>query len=456
MSALLYGQNTENLIKEISVFKDVEEQLLIKDIEKIEFTSVKDKVINLNDGVFWYKVELSDLEKGKTIVFDIRENTIKTIDIFQGGKKIADRNNDMGITNTAIKIENATGSTFYVKVRFYRQVFFPLAVSYFSAYEKNAKIRLLKNGFYYGFVIMVCIINLFFYLSLKDKTFLYYCLFVATTNIGISDYDGFSKLWVVESISDHINVFSHFLIALTGAMFATVFLNLKTFVPKSLYRGAGLLLLPLISYGIYLPTHNYVFYALGDTFCLLVLAYYWGLGVYVLKTEKFAKFFVIGYSLVLFSALLFVIPQDLGISVFSVTIGHVKFGALFEMLILTYATTYRTKILKEKNEQMGTELQSYIGQVMQLENSLQTLSDIKDEEETLQVEEKLLKVAEKNELTDRETDVLLLIAKGFNNQQIAEELFVSVNTVKYHIRNIYEKLDVKKRTEITSKLLFNV
>lgn len=61
--------------------------------------------------------------------------------------------------------------------------------------------------------------------------------------------------------------------------------------------------------------------------------------------------------------------------------------------------------------------------------------------------------AQKYKLTDRETDVLLYLSKGLNNQQIADQLFVSINTIKYHIRNIYEKMDVKKRSEITSRLL---
>lgn len=79
-----------------------------------------------------------------------------------------------------------------------------------------------------------------------------------------------------------------------------------------------------------------------------------------------------------------------------------------------------------------------------------------DEEETeTDTTERIIELSKKHSLTDRETDVLIHIVKGLKNQQIADALFVSVNTVKYHTRNIYEKLDVKKRTDITSKLLFD-
>jgi DNA-binding NarL/FixJ family response regulator len=50
-------------------------------------------------------------------------------------------------------------------------------------------------------------------------------------------------------------------------------------------------------------------------------------------------------------------------------------------------------------------------------------------------------------LTDRELQVLKLVAKGLNNRDIAKELFISENTVKNHIRNILEKLQLHSRME---------
>jgi two-component system NarL family response regulator len=50
-------------------------------------------------------------------------------------------------------------------------------------------------------------------------------------------------------------------------------------------------------------------------------------------------------------------------------------------------------------------------------------------------------------LTDREMEVLTLVARGMNNRDIAKELFISENTVKNHIRNILEKLHLHSRME---------
>ncbi|HYN36845.1 MAG TPA: response regulator transcription factor [Actinomycetota bacterium] len=50
-------------------------------------------------------------------------------------------------------------------------------------------------------------------------------------------------------------------------------------------------------------------------------------------------------------------------------------------------------------------------------------------------------------LTERELQVLRLVAKGLNNKDIGDELFISENTVKNHVRNILEKLQLHSRME---------
>ncbi len=56
-----------------------------------------------------------------------------------------------------------------------------------------------------------------------------------------------------------------------------------------------------------------------------------------------------------------------------------------------------------------------------------------------------------NGITVRELEVLQLIAQGHSNQEIADKLFVSLNTVKTHSSNLFLKLDVKRRTQAVQK-----
>jgi LuxR family maltose regulon positive regulatory protein len=55
-------------------------------------------------------------------------------------------------------------------------------------------------------------------------------------------------------------------------------------------------------------------------------------------------------------------------------------------------------------------------------------------------------------LTKRETQVMALVQQGLNNKQIAEKLFISLNTLKVHIRNLYGKMGVENRTQALLKM----
>lgn len=52
-----------------------------------------------------------------------------------------------------------------------------------------------------------------------------------------------------------------------------------------------------------------------------------------------------------------------------------------------------------------------------------------------------------SDLTERERDVLRLIAKGYTNQQIAAELYIGIKTVKSHVSNVLSKLHLEDRTQ---------
>lgn len=55
------------------------------------------------------------------------------------------------------------------------------------------------------------------------------------------------------------------------------------------------------------------------------------------------------------------------------------------------------------------------------------------------------------DLSRRELEVLEWMAQGLSNQEIAEKLFVSLNTIKTHTSRLFEKMDVKRRTQAIEK-----
>jgi len=54
-----------------------------------------------------------------------------------------------------------------------------------------------------------------------------------------------------------------------------------------------------------------------------------------------------------------------------------------------------------------------------------------------------------NQLTPREVDLIRLVAGGCSNKQIAEQRHISEGTVKVHLHNIFDKLQIKSRVALT-------
>jgi ATP/maltotriose-dependent transcriptional regulator MalT len=116
-------------------------------------------------------------------------------------------------------------------------------------------------------------------------------------------------------------------------------------------------------------------------------------------------------------------------------------SVIFILLVLIFYFIYHKNKLNQK--QLRLELQNYLLTVNKLQNEMEKKGDC------FKFPENRIK---EFELSDRETEVLKYIAQGYKNAQIAEKLFVSENTIKTHIKNIYTKLDVKNRVEALKKV----
>ena len=94
----------------------------------------------------------------------------------------------------------------------------------------------------------------------------------------------------------------------------------------------------------------------------------------------------------------------------------------------------------------GTQVEVCIPYEHNIENSGGSIGGLSDEE--------------RPRLTKRELEVLKILALGGRNKDIAATMFVSLPTVKFHINNLYHKLDVRTRAELvhvaTQRGLLNV
>jgi ATP/maltotriose-dependent transcriptional regulator MalT len=117
---------------------------------------------------------------------------------------------------------------------------------------------------------------------------------------------------------------------------------------------------------------------------------------------------------------------------------------LIIILVLVLSALYFVFRLQKKNNQL-----KFLHMQRDISDYLSQIDEIKDQNN--QNNEILSLKIKQFDLTEREEQVLILISKGFKNSEIAEKMFVSVNTVKTHTKNIFLKLDVRNRTEAARK-----
>lgn len=89
-------------------------------------------------------------------------------------------------------------------------------------------------------------------------------------------------------------------------------------------------------------------------------------------------------------------------------------------------------------------LHNYLTKLMKNHAFLTVISETPEQEQTVSVGS----AKEFSKLTERENQVAALLLYGKTYKKIAAELYISENTVKYYVKNIYSKLDIKNRSEL--------
>ncbi|MGY6647745.1 7TM diverse intracellular signaling domain-containing protein [Wenyingzhuangia sp. IMCC45574] len=421
-----------SLFAQVSYYQDVHGNQTLETVQTQTFVPVSEKINEgLHNGVFWLRM-VNNSKKIRTV--ELSSAKLFNFDVYKGVDRV---NNTVFPTFT---IPNNT--TAYIRIQVNKEAFIPVHTFTKGEFQIHQRNQLLRLGLYYGFAIMVIIINLFYFFSFKDYTFLYYALFLTTISIALMFRDGLiptltNSLWFIKEGE----MIVHVLIPICGAIFAGTYLQHNLYLPKIKYVTAVMMLVVLVCYIVFLSTKKVFWYALGDIIAINVLTLYWLTGVYLFNKNAFAKFFTIAYFLILVLAFDFFICPLYGIPNIGVTTNLLKIGGVFEMLTLSYAVVYRMKFLQKENDKIRDDLYAYTQEIKKLTEDLENNQAVANAE-----------VPSYN-LTPRQTKILSLLTDGLTNKEIAEEMNISINTVKYHIKAIYDELQISSRKEV---MLLNI
>ena len=206
---------------------------------------------------------------------------------FTNGKKVNQYPNS--ILPTYLVGSNQTA---YIKVLCQKEAFIPISTFtqiYFDKYDQQ---RFLIIGLYYGFAIMVLIINLFYFFSFKDRTFLYYALLLFSICFVMIQRDGLMHLltsnkWFIREGG----LIVHLTIIASASFFTLSYLKFEKRLREFRFLLIGIHLLIISLYILYLTTSNFKWYAFGDVLVVSGLVICWISGLIQFKKNTYSKFF---------------------------------------------------------------------------------------------------------------------------------------------------------------------
>jgi len=142
-----------------------------------------------------------------------------------------------------------------------------------------------------------------------------------------------------------------------------------------------------------------------------------------------------------------IVLMDLRLPGFSGVEAIIALRKEFQNCRVIVVTTYDADEDVYRAIQSGA--QSYLLKDMSKEEIVRTIRAVHDGQQPLSplVAKRLATRLQREELNQREVEALHLLVKGRSNKEIAALLFISEDTVKTHLKNLFHKLDVQDRTE---------
>ena len=113
-----------------------------------------------------------------------------------------------------------------------------------------------------------------------------------------------------------------------------------------------------------------------------------------------------------------------------------------------FLTSYSDSVTLQAAQEQGPY--GYLVKPFQEATLLTTLSIAMSNHESLSNKVDFDKLTQ---LTDQESNICRQLYRGLSYQEVADHLYVSINTIRYHVKNIYLKMDVSSRAELMTKLV---
>ncbi len=241
-----------------------------------------------------------------------------------------------------------------IKVRSNLGIALPIKIHSPKNYLKTHALENIFGGIYFGAIITMLLYNLFLYLQIKDKNYLYYVVYVTFLLLYLASFKGYAPMYIWHS-SDWLRANATFIFCclsvVFGLQFGSSFLNLRKYLPKFVLGIRVFQVITLMNLGVYFFYSKQLGFNLFYMLTLLTMFFLSFLAVWVFKKgHRIAKYYIIG-QFVFFLSIFFTILRIYSLIPHNFFTTHLsEMGTMFDVTIFSFALASRINIMKQEKE----------------------------------------------------------------------------------------------------------
>lgn len=371
--------SSQLISQEVYFIEDKESDLSFDNVlHSTEFKPVNKPIVNfqVSGSTFWLKFTIANKDNYNKNYVEVIQPLLNVVDLYYsigknlykvipGGQRFpfAERKH-LRTANFLFELDIKPGEekTYYLKIRGNEQVLVPLQVITQDAFDQAISNRTVWFGIYCGIILVMVLYNFFIYLSIRDRSYLYYVLhtlFVGLTQASLLGFT-YKYLWPnLPWFGNYSNFLFTCLVSIVGVQFLIEFMHLKTNARiiygilkvfqavYVIYILASFLGFYSITYGAILATQSVI-----AVFILIISIYLFKLGF------AEAKYYLIGWSSLMFGLIIYVSMNYGFLPYNSLTAYSLLFGSAAEVTLLSFALADKINIYKsdkEKSQEQALE-----------------------------------------------------------------------------------------------------
>lgn len=307
--------------------------------------------------------------------------------------------------------------------------------------------EVFRQGMYYGFTFMIILLNLVCFFLFDDKVFLHYGIALTGLTVLFLFSDGLFSMFGWDMAANLKALQSSILVVAIAcaSWFAAKYLNLAEFYPKLKWVTAPLLLTAgMLSVMSWFMSDATDITNTANTLAYVVMTAYFVAGILLFGRKNYAKFYVIATAIPLLFAIDFFVLRSVGINFLFTQASHVKAAALVEMLVLTYAITYRMQAIKEEAIIRQTEMRIFLKR-----QEVMNRHGVEKLVEEVYLENLIMHY----DLDGLEIKLLQYISEGKENAKIARKLKTTEAEVEELTKELYHKLEIGEHIQEDYRML---